>query len=140
MNRKIICIMISLTISGCIGGKYVNRKNIQKDWYTYSENIKSDPIIQLDDNSFIYNDTSKIDWTKDLYYWEYLSNNKYRFKIFYNTKYGLTQPYIFKPEKWKVVEKNNKYYLRINGSNVTNIYKIENYIKSDSLKLHIVEN
>jgi hypothetical protein len=140
MKGALMCLLFVLSISSCSESKFLYKKHFRKDWYTYDDNISHGKLIRLNDTSTIYNDTSKIDWNRDVYYWEYLNKNRHRFIIYKNSRFGLNQPHIYNPEKWKVKYKSGVLYLNMIGSIAKASFVITNDVGSDSLILYKKEN
>lgn len=138
MKNIVIIIFIICSIQSCISKRHAVIKDLRKDWFAYTDRLILDSLMQLNKQLTLQSDTSNIDWDKNIYYWEYLKGNKFRFIIYHNTRLGFSDPYIFSAERWKMSTENDGIYLHIIGKTRTITYEITKNQENTYLELVLI--
>ena len=86
------------------------RIDMQRDWYAIVPTLDMSVL----DTLTLYPAGQGVPQGKDVFYWRYLGSKDYQLKMYNNAVQGLSGPYEYAPEHWKINETGeNELYLQV---------------------------
>lgn len=116
--------------------------DIRTDWVGVVPTIDMSRL----DTIVLYPYRGVYDHSKDVFLWNYKGNGDFQLKVYNGSTTGITDPYVFAPEKWKLKEINSsELYLLVREHKAGTIfnkkvggYKVYLYRDNYNLLTHIM--